>query len=111
MTWQTALQLAVSGLSVGSIYALVALALVIPFKASGVLNFAQGQMVTLGPYIGLVLATSLPFPFLAVAPLTGILPGAFGIHIAGLFIQPHLAAPDFTLVLAPVQLVLILTTA
>ena len=34
MTWQIAFQLAVSGLSVGSIYALVALALVIPFKAS-----------------------------------------------------------------------------
>src|SRR6266581_1346415 len=69
MTWQTALQLAVSGLSVGSIYALVALALVIPFKASGVLNFAQGEMVTLGAYIGLVLSTSLPLPFLAVAAL------------------------------------------
>ena len=37
MSWQIALQLAFSGLSVGSIYALVALALVIPFKASGVL--------------------------------------------------------------------------
>ncbi len=78
MTWQVALQLAVAGLSVGSIYALVAVALVIPFKASGVLNFAQGEMVTLGAYIGLVLSTSLTLPFLAVAALTVIIAAAFG---------------------------------
>ena len=44
MTWQVAFQLALSGASVGSIYAMVALALVIPYKASGVLNFAQGEI-------------------------------------------------------------------
>ena len=43
MTWRIALRrFALSGLSVGSIYAIVALALAIPFKASRVLNFAQG---------------------------------------------------------------------
>jgi branched-chain amino acid transport system permease protein len=100
MTWQIAFQLAIAGLSVGSIYALVALALVIPFKASGVLNFAQGEMVTLGAYIGLVLSTSLPLPFPAIAALTVIIAGAFGILIERLFIRPIIAAPEFTLVIA-----------
>src|SRR5437660_11505141 len=81
MTWQIAFQLAISGLSIGSIYALVALALVIPFKASGVLNFAQGEMVTLGAYIGLVLSSSLPLPFGVIALLTVLIAGAFGIAI------------------------------
>src|SRR6266704_1655849 len=111
MTWQTALQLAVSGLSVGSIYALVALALVIPFKASGVLNFAQGEMVTLGAYIGLVLSTSLALPFLAVAALTVIIAGAFGILIERLFIRPIVAAPEFTLVIATFAIGLIIKAA
>ncbi len=63
MTWRIALQLALSGLSVGSIYAIVALSLAIPFKASRVLNFAQGELVTLGAYIALVLSTyGLPYP-------------------------------------------------
>ena len=48
MTWRIGLQLALSGLSVGSIYAIIALALAIPYKASRVLNFAQGELVTLG---------------------------------------------------------------
>ena len=63
MTCRIALQLALSGLSVGSIYALVALSLAIPFKASRILNFAQGELVTLGAYIALVLTSSAcPIP-------------------------------------------------
>src|SRR5918993_3812417 len=99
MSWQTALQLGLSGLSVGSIYALVALALVIPFKASGVLNFAQGEMVTLGAYIALVLSLA-GLPYAIVAPLTLLLAAIVGIFIERLFIRPIVAAPEFTLVIA-----------
>ncbi len=63
MTITIALQLLISGLSVGSIYAMVALALVIPFKASSILNFAQGEIVTVGAYAALVL-TALGFALL-----------------------------------------------
>src|SRR5213592_4577270 len=99
MTWQTALQLAVSGLSVGSIYALVALALVIPFKASGVLNFAQGEMVTLGAYIGLVLASNFGLPFLVMVPLTLVIVAGFGMLVECHLIRPIIAAPEFTVVI------------
>ncbi len=111
MTWQIGLQLAVAGLSVGSIYALVALALVIPFKASGVLNFAQGEMVTLGAYIGLVLSTGFTLPFLAVAALTVVVAAAVGVVIERLFIRPILAAPEFTLVIATFAIGLIIKAA
>ena len=56
MTWRIILQLALSGLSIGSIYALVGLALVLPFKASGIVNFAQGEIVTFGAYLALILS-------------------------------------------------------
>ena len=69
MTIAIALQLLISGLSVGSIYALVALALVIPFKASGILNFAQGEFVTVGAYSALVL-TAFGLPYWIVLPST-----------------------------------------
>src|SRR2546430_2742685 len=111
MTWQIAFQLAISGLSIGSIYALVALALVIPFKASGLLNFAQGEMVTLGAYIGLVLSSSLPLPFGVIALLTVLIAGAFGIAIERLFIRPIVAAPEFTLVIATFAIGLIIKAA
>jgi branched-chain amino acid transport system permease protein len=111
MTWQIAFQLALAGLSVGSIYALVALALVIPFKASGVLNFAQGEMVTLGAYIGLVLSTALALPFAAVVLFTVLIAGAFGVLIERLFIRPIVAAPEFTLVIATFAIGLIIKAA
>jgi branched-chain amino acid transport system permease protein len=45
------MQQIVSGLASGSIYALLALALVIIHRSTGVINFAQGEMATLSAYI------------------------------------------------------------
>ena len=53
----------VAGLAVGGIYALVALGLVLIFKASDVVNFAQGDLLLVGAYVGWALTTAgLPFP-------------------------------------------------
>ena len=107
MTWRIALQLALSGLSVGSIYAIVALSLAIPFKASRVLNFAQGELVTLGAYIALVLSTyGLPYP--VMVPATLVIAAGFGVLIERLFIRPIIGAPEFTLVIATFAIGLII---
>ena len=45
------MQQVVSGLASGGIYALLALALVIIHRSTGVINFAQGEMATLSAYI------------------------------------------------------------
>ena len=107
MTWRIGLQLALSGLSVGSIYAIIALALAIPFKASRVLNFAQGELVTLGAYIGLVL-TSYGLPYAAMVPATLIIAAVFGLVLERLFIRPIVGAPEFTLVIATFAIGLII---
>jgi branched-chain amino acid transport system permease protein len=99
MSWATAMQLAFSGISVGSIYALVALALVIPFKASGVLNFGQGELVTLGAYTGLVFAQlELPYPLIVIGTVT--VAALAGMAIERVLIRPIIHAPEFTLVIA-----------
>jgi branched-chain amino acid transport system permease protein len=98
MTWRIILQLALSGLSIGSIYALVGLALVLPFKASGIVNFAQGEIVTFGAYLALILA-SLGLPYLAVLPLVLIGAALFGTVIERLLIRPIAHQPEFTLVI------------
>jgi branched-chain amino acid transport system permease protein len=107
MTWRIALQLAVSGLSVGSIYAIIALSLAIPFKASRVLNFAQGELVTLGAYIGLVL-TSCGAPYAAMVPATLVIAAVFGIVLERALIRPIVNAPEFTLVIATFAIGLII---
>jgi branched-chain amino acid transport system permease protein len=107
VTARIALQLALSGLSVGSIYAIVALSLAIPFKASRVLNFAQGELVTLGAYIGLVL-TSAGLPYWQMVPTTLLIAAAFGYAIERICIRPIVGAPEFTLVIATFALGLII---
>ena len=99
MTLTLAAQLAIAGISVGSIYALVALAIVIPFKASGVLNFGQGEVVTVGAYAALILTQlGLPYPLmLAAVLLLGLLGGAL---IERALIRPIVNAPEFTVVIA-----------
>lgn len=99
MSLTLALQLAIAGISVGSIYALVALAIVIPFKASGVLNFGQGEIVTLGAYAALVLTQlALPYPVVVVAVI--VLGALGGVVIERVLIRPIIKAPEFTLVIA-----------
>lgn len=58
----TFLALLANGLSLGAVYALVALGFVIIFKVSEVLNFAHGSMVLFGAYVTARAAPSLGFP-------------------------------------------------
>ena len=98
MTWRIILQLALSGLSIGSIYALVGLALVLPFKASGIVNFAQGEIVTFGAYLALILSGP-GLPYLAVVPLVLVGAAMFGMATERLLIRPIANQPEFTLVI------------
>lgn len=60
-----------SGLADGAIYALIALGFVLIYKATGVINFAQGDLVTLGAYVTLWAYDDLKLT-LATAALVGI---------------------------------------
>jgi branched-chain amino acid transport system permease protein len=72
------LQLAVNGLATGAIYALAALGLVLCYKATEVVNFAQGDLLLLGAFLcwgfaaGLDLGYWIAFPAaVALTALTG----------------------------------------
>jgi branched-chain amino acid transport system permease protein len=58
------LQLLVSGISIGSIYALVALAMVIIYKTSEVPNFAQGEMAMITTFVAFMLLDTFGQSFL-----------------------------------------------
>src|SRR5919201_415915 len=65
------LQLVVSGVAIGGVYGLVALGFVLIYKATDVLNLAQGEMLMLGAYVSYDMLTryGLPFPLALVATL------------------------------------------
>jgi branched-chain amino acid transport system permease protein len=58
-------QMIVSGIAVGSSYALMALAMVIIFKTSEVVNFAQGEMALASSYFTFMLLETYGFSFVA----------------------------------------------
>lgn len=97
-------QLVVSGLALGSIYALLALSLVLINKATDVVNFAQGEMAMFGTFIcfGLLTRTELPLPVvLVLAVPIGALLGAFTERVA---IRPLQSAPQVNALIATIGL-------
>jgi branched-chain amino acid transport system permease protein len=63
MAMGIALQLLFTGLGIGSIYALVALGFVLIFRATNVVNFAQGDFAMLGAFSMVVLCIDLDLPY------------------------------------------------
>lgn len=59
-------QLLISGVSMGMLYALMAMGLILIVKAVGVLNFAHGQLFMLGGYITWMLANQANLPTIGV---------------------------------------------
>ena len=57
------LQALVSGLAAGSIYALIALGLVLLYRTTNILNFAHGEFGLLGTFLAFVLLSSLNIPY------------------------------------------------
>jgi branched-chain amino acid transport system permease protein len=94
------LQLVFAGLSTGSIYALVALGLVLAFKGTGVLNFAQGEFVALGAYFALLLTlnTELAYPLVILFAILAT--GLAGVVLERALLRPLMNAPAFTIVIA-----------
>lgn len=73
-----ALQLLFTGLGVGSIYALVALGFVLIYRATNVVNFAQGDFAMLGAFAMVVLCIDLGLPYWAGLLITVAFMAAFG---------------------------------
>jgi branched-chain amino acid transport system permease protein len=87
-----ALQLVISGVATGSIYALVAIGIVLIYKCSGVVNFAQGAYAMLGAYVTFILLSlhgpAVPAVILSMAVMAGS-----GALTERLVLRPMLKAP------------------
>jgi len=80
-------QLIVSGLAVGACYALLALAMVIIYKTSEVLNFAQGEMAMISTFVAFSLLESFHIPFQWVVLLTFLFAILLGIFFEIVFLR------------------------
>ncbi|MBL8317409.1 MAG: branched-chain amino acid ABC transporter permease [Burkholderiaceae bacterium] len=93
------LQLLISGISVGCIYALIALGFVLIYKATETVNFAQGELMMLGAFVGLALMQVAQLPFMVSVVLAIAAMAAFGVLLERVVIRPILGQPQFTIVM------------
>jgi branched-chain amino acid transport system permease protein len=93
------LQLLFEGLSLGASYALVALGFVVIYRASNVINFAQGAMLLLGAYLISWLAIDVGLPFLLAVLLAMGALGAFGAGFNRIALSRVVGQPTFVLVM------------
>lgn len=101
------LQLVVAGAATGSVYALVALGVVLIYKCSGVVNFAQGAFVALGAYLTYAFA-SLGLPA-ALALVPAVLAMALvGAAVERLVLRPMLKAPLVAVMMATLGVLIVL---
>ena len=93
------LQLVISGIAQGCIYGLIALGFVLIYKATETFTFAQGELMMLGAFCGLVGMTMLGLPFWLAALLSILAMAAFGVLLERVVIRPILGQPAFSIVM------------
>jgi branched-chain amino acid transport system permease protein len=96
------IQYGLSGITHGSVYAIVAIGFNIIYNTTGIINFAQGEFVVVGAMIAVTLSALLPLPaaiLLAVAA-TMLLGGLVEL----IFIRPARTAPALRLIVITIGL-------
>jgi branched-chain amino acid transport system permease protein len=102
------LQLLVSGIAVGSVYAVIGIGFVVIYKATKILNFAHGEILMMAAYLCLTLIESLHLPFWAAVPLTLAFCAITGIFIERFIMRPMIGEPVFAMVMITLGLSIVL---
>ena len=97
-----ALQVIVSGISQGCIYGLIALGFVLIYKATETVNFAQGELMMLGAFLGLTATAAFGLPYWAAVPAALLAMALFGFALERAVINPILGQPAFAIVMVTI---------
>src|SRR5919201_6653092 len=92
------LQQVVSGLASGGIYGSLALALVLVYRSTGVLNFAQGELATLSAFVCWSFM-DWGWPFWPAFLVTLVLSFAGGVAVETVLVRPVEGAPLLAVVI------------
>ena len=95
------------GFSNGATYGLIALALVIIYKATTLINFAQGEMAMFGAFVVLVLATERGLPMWLAVVVGMLISAAAGALIERVLIRPFDPSDHLPLVIITLGLFLV----
>ena len=102
------LQFLVTGLLTGGIYALVAVSIVLVYKATRIFNFAVGELLALGGYFCYSFVVWGGFPLWVSLPGALILAVITGALVERLVLRPLLSQPLLTIIMATLALSVLL---
>ncbi len=98
------LQLLASGIVTGGIYALIALGFVIVYKATGVINFATGELMMLGAFFCWTAMVGLGAPFAAALAVAVVAAAAVGALVERAVLRPLLGQRAISVIMVTIGL-------
>jgi branched-chain amino acid transport system permease protein len=108
LTFEILLQMLLSGVLIGLVYALVAVGLTLIFGVMDIVNFAHGEFLMLGMYTSFWAWAWWSLDPIATLPLTALLLFAFGAAIYRLIIRRIIEAPMLSQIFATFGLMILL---
>ena len=102
------LQLCFAGVALGAQYSLVALGFVVIYKATGVINFAQGALVALGAYLAYNFHHTWQLNFALAVVLAMLSCGVIGVLIERLILRRMVGQPVFAIIIITIGILFIL---
>lgn len=98
------IQQLVSGMALGCVYGLIALGFVLIYKATEVVNFAQGELMMLGGFFAFTFIGILGLNYWAGFALAVACMALFGMLAERFVLRPILGYPQFSIVMATIGL-------
>jgi branched-chain amino acid transport system permease protein len=105
------IQLAFGGLALGCDYALIALGFTIIFKASEVINFAQGEFLLVGAYVVSAVMFAWHLHFVLALLIGMAVTVVLGVVFERLVLRRMIGRPPFTIIMVTIGLNVLLLTA
>ena len=92
----------ISGISLGSVYAIIALGYTMVYGIAKMLNFAHGDVIMVGGYISLLAMTSFGLPAWAATLAAMVVCTILGVLIEGLAYKPLRSAPSLAVLITAI---------
>lgn len=102
------LQFMINGLLIGGLYALLALGIVLIYKATRVFNFALGELLALGAFLLYMFMANFGMPLWFALPCSAVAAIGVGLAIERLALRPLIGHPILAAIMATLSLSLIL---
>lgn len=98
-------QIALAGVAIGCVYALIALGFVLIYKATEVVNFAQGALMAVGAFMALTLVGIDGLPYWLAIAAAILAMAVIGGGVERLVIKPVMGQPQFSIIMVTIGLV------